>query len=361
MYSPINEMHPFETSTTVSTPSMNEPTTFTPNMELHTPNMDYVRRFSYADLLSNHSEASLSDYEQQTPSPSNDYEEYIFHHQQQPSSLTHPLDEQKRRMSMIEASTTCYTSPILPLNYLNPNHSIFSPNNNNNGSIYYSPSPLSHPFQQQHQHQQHHPHQQQRSMSYSAGDVLSSMVPTTTMFDYNHLSNMDNTMNMNPIDTLSNHHHNDLLDSMNRDRLNSVSSITSSPIPNNNTNTNDNNGQQQVKVNKNGKVKQCRSRGRRVSSNPTNCAKMFTCKHDDCGKVFKRSEHLKRHIRSIHTLEKPFECPYQSCSKRFSRSDNLNQHIRIHRHTNKDKSNNNASSNNSNSSRQPASFNMPYV
>ncbi|KAI9244370.1 hypothetical protein BDA99DRAFT_410128, partial [Phascolomyces articulosus] len=58
--------------------------------------------------------------------------------------------------------------------------------------------------------------------------------------------------------------------------------------------------------------------------------KMFTCRHDDCGKVFKRSEHLKRHIRSIHTLEKPFECPYHSCSKRFSRSDNLNQHIRIH-------------------------------
>jgi uncharacterized Zn-finger protein len=77
--------------------------------------------------------------------------------------------------------------------------------------------------------------------------------------------------------------------------------------------------------------------------------------------VFKRSEHLKRHIRSIHTLEKrkfftncwkkekkkmkihfyshlalAYECPYQSCSKRFSRSDNLNQHIRIHRHTVKD-------------------------
>ncbi|CAO3609986.1 unnamed protein product [Cunninghamella blakesleeana] len=361
MYSPINEMHPFETST-VSTPST---TTFTP-MELHTPNMDYVRRFSYAELLSNHSEASLSDYEQQTPSPSNDYEEYIFH--QHPSSLAHPLDEQKRRMSMIEAST-CYTSPILPLNYLNP-HSIFSShpsqgnNNNNNNTnhhpMYYSPSPLSHPFQPQQQQQQ-----QQRSMSYSAGDVLSSMVPSNTMFDYNHLSTMEHPMNMNPLDTLSNHHH-DLLESMNRDRLNSVSSMPS-PIPHHehgnvmNTNTNTTttshtNGQ--VKVTKNGKVKQCRSRGRRVSSNPTNCAKMFTCKHDDCGKVFKRSEHLKRHIRSIHTLEKPFECPYQSCSKRFSRSDNLNQHIRIHRHTNKDKSN---ASSNSTSSRQAASFNMPYV
>ncbi|ORZ00697.1 hypothetical protein BCR43DRAFT_432607 [Syncephalastrum racemosum] len=77
-----------------------------------------------------------------------------------------------------------------------------------------------------------------------------------------------------------------------------------------------------------------RSRGRRVSNVPcANGARMYTCTADNCGKVFKRSEHLKRHIRSIHTLEKPFECPYQSCHKRFSRSDNLNQHIRIHRHS----------------------------
>ncbi|KAI7878051.1 hypothetical protein K492DRAFT_238801 [Lichtheimia hyalospora FSU 10163] len=80
--------------------------------------------------------------------------------------------------------------------------------------------------------------------------------------------------------------------------------------------------------------KMTRSRGRRVSNAPSNNgARMFTCTADGCGKMFKRSEHLKRHIRSIHTLEKPFECPYQSCSKRFSRSDNLNQHIRIHRHS----------------------------
>ncbi|KAG0330141.1 hypothetical protein BGZ99_008004 [Dissophora globulifera] len=76
-----------------------------------------------------------------------------------------------------------------------------------------------------------------------------------------------------------------------------------------------------------------RSRGRRVSCNPDNSGcKVFTCWFDDCGKIFKRSEHLKRHVRSIHTMEKPFECPIQNCPKRFSRSDNLNQHIRIHRH-----------------------------
>ncbi|KAI7887338.1 hypothetical protein K492DRAFT_189278 [Lichtheimia hyalospora FSU 10163] len=77
---------------------------------------------------------------------------------------------------------------------------------------------------------------------------------------------------------------------------------------------------------------QPRSRGRRVSSVPTQGERMFVCQTEGCGKVFKRSEHLKRHTRSIHTLEKPFECPYQNCHKRFSRSDNLNQHIRIHRH-----------------------------
>ncbi|OZJ02521.1 hypothetical protein BZG36_04260 [Bifiguratus adelaidae] len=77
-----------------------------------------------------------------------------------------------------------------------------------------------------------------------------------------------------------------------------------------------------------------RSRGRRVSSCPDIAGgKIFVCKMEDCGKVFKRSEHLKRHIRSIHTREKPFRCPYPTCAKQFSRSDNLNQHIRIHRHS----------------------------
>ncbi|KAL0142404.1 hypothetical protein V8B55DRAFT_1328193 [Mucor lusitanicus] len=78
---------------------------------------------------------------------------------------------------------------------------------------------------------------------------------------------------------------------------------------------------------------QQRTRGRRVSNVPNQGLRMFACKSEGCGKVFKRSEHLKRHVRSIHTMEKPFKCPYQSCNKRFSRSDNLNQHIRIHRHS----------------------------
>lgn len=45
---------------------------------------------------------------------------------------------------------------------------------------------------------------------------------------------------------------------------------------------------------------------RKVSNCPAvdSDQKMFACTYDGCEKVFKRSEHLKRHIRSIHTLEK---------------------------------------------------------
>ncbi|KAF9571302.1 hypothetical protein EC968_000741 [Mortierella alpina] len=70
---------------------------------------------------------------------------------------------------------------------------------------------------------------------------------------------------------------------------------------------------------------------RRASTALESPGRQFTCIYDDCGKVFKRSEHLKRHVRSVHTLEKPYICPVDSCPKRFSRSDNLNQHIRVHR------------------------------
>ncbi|KDQ62937.1 hypothetical protein JAAARDRAFT_75549 [Jaapia argillacea MUCL 33604] len=82
-----------------------------------------------------------------------------------------------------------------------------------------------------------------------------------------------------------------------------------------------------------------RSRGRRV---PTDVAvvvekegddksRMYVCKVKDCGKCFHRGEHLKRHIRSIHTHEKPYKCSYPSCEKYFSRHDNLLQHQKIHR------------------------------
>ena len=56
-------------------------------------------------------------------------------------------------------------------------------------------------------------------------------------------------------------------------------------------------------------------------------AKAFVCPLFSCGRMFKRMEHLRRHLRT-HTLERPFEC--DRCQKRFSRSDNLAQHLRTH-------------------------------
>jgi len=60
-------------------------------------------------------------------------------------------------------------------------------------------------------------------------------------------------------------------------------------------------------------------------------AKLFICSVLGCEKRFRRSEHLKRHARSLHTQEKPYVCTLPGCNKKFSRSDNLNQHLRVHK------------------------------
>lgn len=70
-----------------------------------------------------------------------------------------------------------------------------------------------------------------------------------------------------------------------------------------------------------------KTRGRKPSLVP-DLSKQFGCEF--CDRRFKRQEHLKRHVRSLHMGEKPFEC--HICNKSFSRSDNLNQHIKTHSH-----------------------------
>ncbi len=50
--------------------------------------------------------------------------------------------------------------------------------------------------------------------------------------------------------------------------------------------------------------------------------KSHSCPIPTCGRLFKRLEHLKRHVRT-HTQERPYVC--QCCEKAFSRSDNLAQ------------------------------------
>jgi hypothetical protein len=88
----------------------------------------------------------------------------------------------------------------------------------------------------------------------------------------------------------------------------------------------------------NGLIK--KSRGRRVPTDvesdelgggPSSKTRMFRCEVLGCGKCFLRGEHLKRHIRSIHTHEKPYKCVVPSCGKHFSRRDNLVQHLKIHK------------------------------
>lgn len=101
-----------------------------------------------------------------------------------------------------------------------------------------------------------------------------------------------------------------------------------------------------------------KSRGRRVPTRlPSDDAideqkerRSFICKVESCGKCFYRGEHLKRHIRSIHTHEKreffsyrpqcsriylrnpkAFKCLHPLCDKHFNRHDNLLQHLKVHK------------------------------
>ncbi|KAH8094679.1 hypothetical protein BXZ70DRAFT_353219 [Cristinia sonorae] len=116
-----------------------------------------------------------------------------------------------------------------------------------------------------------------------------------------------------------------------------------------------------------------KARGRQVPTTketllrPGICGRSYACKVENCHKVFTRSEHLKRHIRSIHTNERrqhpsfyifplivtlisiflfspltlpvsrmhfsAYQCDEPDCGKFFTRHDNLLQHRRSHRGT----------------------------
>ena len=64
-----------------------------------------------------------------------------------------------------------------------------------------------------------------------------------------------------------------------------------------------------------------------VNKNYANCFKAvtnFPC--DQCEKVFKRKDQLKRHKQTIHDESFYLECP--SCEKIFKRKDKLTQHMK---------------------------------
>ncbi|KAK4622195.1 Transcription factor steA [Fulvia fulva] len=70
-----------------------------------------------------------------------------------------------------------------------------------------------------------------------------------------------------------------------------------------------------------------RARSATVSEMSPYAQKSHSCPIPMCGRLFKRLEHLKRHVRT-HTQERPYLCTL--CNKAFSRSDNLAQHRRTH-------------------------------
>lgn len=56
--------------------------------------------------------------------------------------------------------------------------------------------------------------------------------------------------------------------------------------------------------------------------------KYYTC--TQCDKFYTSSSHLKIHVRSVHTGERPFHCNFDGCGKKFNTAYTLKVHERSH-------------------------------
>ncbi|KNG52795.1 c2h2 type conidiation transcription factor [Stemphylium lycopersici] len=68
-----------------------------------------------------------------------------------------------------------------------------------------------------------------------------------------------------------------------------------------------------------------------LSQSVYECALMKSSKANGiCRKRFTRPEHLRRHMKTVHTDEKDYVCLVPDCERRFSRRDNLDHHYWTH-------------------------------
>merc|ERR1719318_1675748 len=63
-----------------------------------------------------------------------------------------------------------------------------------------------------------------------------------------------------------------------------------------------------------------------ILSKDTQKKKSYPC--PDCGKIFSRSDHMRRHQRSIHMAYSPFQCDL--CPRSYARADKLKLHRKNH-------------------------------
>jgi hypothetical protein len=203
-----------------------------------------ARRMSYTDYLSGQSEGSASDYEQSTPSPLNVYEDYNMMKEKYQCMQQQPYLEQNNFSSFPPLYPHDSTAFVLP-----------APQSQN---VFYYPTPLL--------------------------DINTFEYPSTNVFDAFSKFKSEEKYTATP--TLEK----DEQDSFHSSRSSSPDMSKSAVVP--------------LKSSCRRKVTKPRSKRAGSVCSEVMDIKSFRCEYDQCEKVFKRSEHLKRHIRSIHTKEK---------------------------------------------------------